>query len=99
MPTVGTRPQPMVAGKGYMQDPMARFASAFNKVTKDILNETGFDVFQEGAKVLNNRASDEAMRTFFVEQSADGLIGLHSVSAAGKSGQGKGGEFLRTVVL
>ena len=71
MPTVGTRPQPMVAGKGYMQDPMARFASAFNKVTKDILNETGFDVFQEGAKVLNNRASDTAMRTFFVEQSAD----------------------------
>ena len=71
MPTIGTRPKPLAAGKGYMQEPMVKFASAFNKVTHDIRNETGFDLFTETAKVLTNHASDDAMRTFFVEESAD----------------------------
>ena len=71
MPIVGTRPSTAVAGKGYLQDPIKQYAASFNKLTSDILHEQGYDLFQEANKVVIDEASNEAMKNFFVENSAD----------------------------
>ena len=72
MPTIGTRTSSTaIAGRGYSKDPISAYAASFNKLTKDILNESGFDLFMEPNKVVMNSASDDALRNFFVEQSAD----------------------------
>ena len=71
MPIVGTRPSTAIAGRGYQMDPMKEYAVSFNKLTSDILHEQGYDLFQEANKVVIDEASNDAMKNFFVENSAD----------------------------
>ena len=72
MPVVGTRqPSTAIAGRGYAKDPISAYAASFNKLTKDILNESGFDLFMEPNKVVMNEATNDTIRNFFVEGSCD----------------------------
>lgn len=71
MPTIGTRPTTAISGNAYSQDPMKAYASAFNKLSLDLIHENGYDIFQEAGKVVVDKASNEAIKNFFVENSAD----------------------------
>lgn len=59
------------AGRGYLREPIAKYAAAYNDCVKSILNESGIDVYQEGAKALRYSSSNEALKNFFVENTID----------------------------
>ena len=69
MPVMGTR-KTIEVGKGYLKDPISEFASEFRDLARNILNE-GTDLFSEPSKALMLESSNEAIRRFFVENSAD----------------------------
>lgn len=70
MPVIGNR-KTVDIGKGYLKDPISNYAASFRDLAKNILSESGIDVFTEPSKTMMVRSSDEAMRNFFVENSAD----------------------------
>lgn len=70
MPVIGER-QTTELGKGYLKDPVSSYAAAFRDVARNLLNESGTDLFTEPSKVFMLQESNEAMRRFFVEESAD----------------------------
>ncbi len=70
MPVIGNR-QTTELGKGYLKDPVSSYASAFRDVARNLLNESGTDLFSEPSKAMMIEQSNEAMRRFFVEESAD----------------------------
>jgi len=70
MPIVGTR-KVSDLGRGYVNDPINTYAASFRDLAKDILNESGTDLFTEPSKALLLQGSNETMRNFFVENSAD----------------------------
>lgn len=70
MPVIGNR-KTVDIGKGYLKDPISQYAASFRDLAKNILSESGIDVFTEPSKTMMVRSSDEAMRNFFVENSAD----------------------------
>lgn len=71
MPVVGTRKSSSEFAKGYAKDPMAGLASQFRDVAKNIVTESGFDVFDAPRSVMLNASTNEAMKNFFIENSAD----------------------------
>lgn len=71
MPIGGTRQSATVAGSSFKKDPLYKFAKAFAETAQMILNEDGFDIFEEPAKVLRRSTSKETMKRFFVENSVD----------------------------
>ena len=70
MPVIGER-KVSDMGRGYINDPISAYAASFRDLSKNILNESGADVFTEPSKALLLQGSNETMRNFFVENSAD----------------------------
>lgn len=70
MPVVGSRKSTNM-GRGYMSDPITEYATAFRDIASDILQESGVDLFMEPQKATMIGASNDTLRNFFVENSAD----------------------------
>ena len=68
MPVIGER-KVSDMGRGYINDPISAYAASFRDLSKNILNESGADVFTEPSKALLLQGSNETMRNFFVENS------------------------------
>lgn len=71
MPIIGTRQSRTPGSNGYAHDPMSGFAKEFLNLAESVLEEGRVDLFTEPSKVLRREISDETMRNFFVENSAD----------------------------
>ena len=82
MPVVGNRNSTVGMGRGYANDPIKKFATAYQECVKDILNESGVDMFSEPSKALMIGQSNEALKNFFVEGQADLIAG--EVAALGE---------------
>ena len=83
MPVVGNRKSTVGMGRGYANDPLSKFAAAYQECVKDILNESGIDVFSEPSKALMMGASKNALKNFFVEGQEEMVAG--EVQAMGES--------------
>lgn len=70
MPIAGIRQSNQV-GNSYSKDPLYEYAKAFKETSESIVNEAGFDVFEEPTRVLRRGSSREAMKKFFVENAYD----------------------------
>ena len=70
MPIGGTR-ETNTMGNSYRRHPMYEYAKAFTETAKSILQENGFDIFEEPGKVMRVSSSREAMKRFFCEDSID----------------------------
>ena len=70
MPIVGNR-KSTTMGSGYRRDSIYSFAESFKECAKDILNETGVDLFMEPQKALQIGSSRSALKSFFVEGATD----------------------------
>lgn len=70
MPVVGER-KSIQMGKSYLKDPLSKYVAGFRDLAKNILNESGTDLFTEPKKALLVGASDDALKNFFMENSAD----------------------------
>ena len=70
MPIGGTR-ETKTVGNSYRKSPIHEYAKAFTECAQTILREDGYDIFEEPQKVMRRRASNEAMRHFFVENMFD----------------------------
>lgn len=71
MPVIGNRQSSAQMGRGYSKDPISAYAAAFKDVAQNILNESGVDVFMEPNKVAMLSNTNETMKNFFMENSAD----------------------------
>lgn len=72
MPSVvGNRKSTADIGRGYLKDPIAKYAASFNEVAHNILNEAGVDLWSDPARALQYSASNSALQNFFVEGSTD----------------------------
>lgn len=72
MPSVvGNRHSNTSAGRGYLRDPIAKYAQAFAECATDILQETSVDMFTDIGRALQYKASNNALKNFFVEGSID----------------------------
>ena len=71
MPVIGDRKSTAGMGKGYANDPIKKFAAAFQECVSDVLAESGIDLFSEPQKAMMLGASKEALKNFFVEGQAD----------------------------
>ena len=71
MPIVGNRKSTASMGNGYRHDSISSFAESFKQCAKDILNESGVDLFMEPQKALQIGASRAALKNFYVENSYD----------------------------
>lgn len=70
MPIVGNR-KSTTMGSGYRRDSIYSFAKSFKECAKDILNESGVDLFMEPQKALQIGSSRSALKSFFVEGATD----------------------------
>ena len=70
MPIVGERKSTQL-GRGYLKDPIAEYAAAFKGTAQNILSESCIDLFQEPVKALMYESSNDTLKNFFVENSAD----------------------------
>ena len=70
MPIVGNR-KSTTMGSGYRRDSIYSFAESFKECAKDILNESGVDLFMEPQKALQIGSSRAALKNFFIEGAAD----------------------------
>lgn len=70
MPVVGERKSTQM-GRGYSRDPITEYASAFRDIASNVLQEAGVDLFMEPQKAVMIGASNDTLRNFFVENSAD----------------------------
>lgn len=70
MPIVGTRESKSI-GNSYFKDPLYAYAKAFKETADSIMNESSIDIFTEPQKVYRGRASEEAMRAFYLENCYD----------------------------
>lgn len=76
MPIVGNR-KTVNLGRGYQNDPINLFAASFRDLAKNILQESGVDIFSEPTKAVMKSDSNETLKNFFIENSID----RNSVSA------------------
>ena len=67
MPIGGTRETNKRLGEAYRKSPLHDYAKAFSEVASAVLQESGFDIFEEPCKVLRRKEGNAAMRKFFVE--------------------------------
>lgn len=70
MPVLGQRKSAMIGGNRIEKDPMYALAKQFTEVTKSILNESGVDIYSNPAGALNMVSSREALKDFYVNESA-----------------------------
>ncbi|MGL5752618.1 MAG: hypothetical protein ACRCXT_18925 [Paraclostridium sp.] len=70
MPVYGTRRSANL-GSSYLESPLAAFAEQYQNTIKNILTESSVDIFTEPNKVALYETANDAMRNFFVENSAD----------------------------
>lgn len=85
MPSVvGNRKSTAAMSRGYQNDPIYEFAKAFADVARDILTESGVDMFQEPGKAMMYESSINALKNFFVENTNDddAMAALSPKSAA-----------------
>ena len=68
---VGNRKSTNDMGRGYLRDPIAKYAKAFGECATDILRECSVDIFSEAGKALQYASSNEALKNFFVEDAID----------------------------
>lgn len=71
MPIGGTRQSNVVAGSAYRKDPLYAYAESFKEAANLILNENGYDIFEEPQRVMRKSASKNIMKKFFVENMID----------------------------
>ena len=71
MPIMGNTNNNNLMGNSYRKSPLNAYAKAFSEAANLILQESGFDIFEEPQKVLRRGSSKEAMKQFFVENSFD----------------------------
>lgn len=66
----GERPIKKIAS-GYANNPLRPYCEQYLNTVKNIYNEAAVDFYQDPSRAMNNRASLEAMKEFFVNESAD----------------------------
>lgn len=71
MPVVGEQISRKPGSAGYTHDPMAGFAKEFLSLSNSILEEARLDLYEDTSKVLRKGISDETLKSFFMENSAD----------------------------
>lgn len=72
MPSVvGTRRSTATMGRGYQNDPIFEFAKSFAECARDIMTESGVDLYSEPAKAMMYESSINALKNFFVEGALD----------------------------
>ena len=60
-----------VVGASYMRDPMTAYTQSFINFSKNVMNESGLDIFEEPKKILRRPNSREALKEFFCENFMD----------------------------
>ena len=60
-----------VVGASYMRDPMTAYTQSFIDFSKNVMNESGLDIFEEPKKILRRPNSREALKEFFCENFMD----------------------------
>ena len=75
MPVVGNRKNTVSMGRGYANDPIKKFAAAYQECVNDVLKESGIDMFSEPAKALMVGNAKNALKNFFVEGQSDLVAG------------------------
>lgn len=71
MPVIGEQISRKPGSAGYSHDPMAGFAKEFLNLSNSILEEARLDLYEDTSKVLRKGISDETLKSFFMENSAD----------------------------
>lgn len=72
MPSVvGNRRSTATMGRGYQNDPIFEFAKSFSECARDIMTESGVDLYSEPAKAMMYESSINALKNFFVEGAID----------------------------
>lgn len=71
MPVLGLNEKKNRMGSGYQKDPISTFAARFKDVAENMLQESGVDIFTDTNTALLRRDTLNALREFFVEESAD----------------------------
>lgn len=70
MPVVGERKK-FKSNKSYMQDPIYGLSKAYLEAANDILLSEHVDIFDQPVRSIKDQSSREALKNFFIEQSAD----------------------------
>ena len=71
MPVIGERISRKPGSSGYTHDPMAGFAKDFLSLSSSILENARMDLYEDTSKVLRTPVTDETLKSFFMENSAD----------------------------
>ena len=71
MPVIGERISRKPGSSGYTHDPMAGFAKEFLSLSSSILENARMDLYEDTSKVLRTGVTDETLKNFFMENSAD----------------------------
>ena len=71
MPLIGEEVSRKPGSAGYAHDPMAGFAKEFLSLSNSILEEGRLDLYEDTSKVLRTGVTNETMKSFFMENSAD----------------------------
>ena len=71
MPIIGNRKSTATMGSSYNYSNMKSYAQSFTECAKDILNESGVDLYMEPVKALMYGSSRTALKNFFTENCYD----------------------------
>lgn len=71
MPVLGQKEKKTQIGRGYLQNPIAKYAAQFQGVVQNMLTESSVDLFTEANRFFLLPDAVEAMKEFFVQESAD----------------------------
>ena len=71
MPVIGEEVSRKPGSAGYAHDPMAGFAKEFLSLSNSILEEGRLDLYEDTSKVLRTGVTNETLKSFFMENSAD----------------------------
>lgn len=70
MPVLGERKRGILGSSNITNDPMYPLAKQFTQVARDILNESGADIYSSPSQAMNIAASREAIKDFYINESA-----------------------------
>lgn len=71
MPVIGNTTSRKPGSSGYSHDPMAAYAKEFLNLTQSFLEEARLDLYEEPSKIFRTPLTDETVKNFFMENSAD----------------------------
>ena len=71
MPIGYTKSKTGFVGSNYSRDPMTNYVQSFAEFAKNLLNESGMDIFEEPKKILRRPATKEALKEFFCSNFLD----------------------------